>query len=167
MPLITSGTSATRKPVIFGVGDTKVLVENERVVRGTGNSDAITNTAYGSTITTQLANVIRIGNALNSQDYAKTTDYTINGSGEVDWTGASSEPIAGTEYYITYYKAISNFTRTDYTSETSIKSAHGDTVFAATKQLATVTTGSSGDTLDWANSETITTPTDWTIPPTL
>ena len=107
-PLLTSGTSSTRKPVIFGVGDTKVLVENERVIRGTGNSDAITNTTYGSTTTIQLANVIRIGDALNSQDYAKTTDFTINGSGEVDWTAASTEPTSGAEYYVTYYKSISN-----------------------------------------------------------
>ena len=164
-PLLTSGTSSTRKPVIFGVGDTKVLIENERIIRGTGNSDAITNTVYGSNTTIQLANVIRIGNALNSKDYAKTTDYTINGSGEVDWAGAATAPVSGTEYYVTYYKAISNTTITEYVSEGDIKAAHGDTYFASTRQFATVSASGSpaNTTFTWANDETITTPTDWAI----
>lgn len=162
-PLLTAGISSIRKPVIFGVGDVKVLIENERVVRGAGASDELTSVAYGSTTAYQLANVIMVGNSHNSADYLKTTDYAVNGSDEIDWTGAATEPVAGSEYYITYYKTISNFTAVNYTSEGAIKSAHGGTVFSAAKQFATVTTGSSGDTLDWANSETITTPTDWTI----
>lgn len=162
-PLLTAGISSIRKPVIFGVGDVKVLVENERVIRGAGSSDALVSVAYGSSTAYQLANVIMIGNSHNSADYLKTTDYAINGSDEVDWTGATTEPDTGSEYYVTYYKTVSNFVATDYTSEVAITSAHGGTVFSATKQFATATTGSSGDTLDWANSETIPVPTEWTI----
>ncbi len=36
------------------------------------------------------------------------------------------EPAAGQEYYVTYYKKLSNFTLTEYTSESDIKADHGD-----------------------------------------
>lgn len=36
------------------------------------------------------------------------------------------EPASGQEYYVTYYKALDNFTLTEYTSESDIKAAHGD-----------------------------------------
>ena len=165
-PLLSAGTTSTRKPIVLGVGDVKVLISNERVIRGTTDSDSTTNTIYGSSSTYQQANIIRIGDTKNSADYTKTTDYTVNGSGEVDWTSAATEPTAGSEYFVTYYKTISNFTITEYTGQDAIKSAHGDTYFSATKQFATITAVASGaptTTFSWANDEAIDTPTDWKI----
>ena len=165
-PLLSAGTTSTRKPIILGVGDVKVLISNERIIRSTTVSDSTTNTVYGSSSTYQQANIIKIGNTKNSADYNKTTDYTINGSGDIDWTAAATEPTSGSEYFVTYYKTISNFSITQYTAESSIKAAHGDTYFSATKQFATATAVASGaptTTFSWGNSETIDTPTDWTI----
>ncbi len=165
-PLLSAGTTSTRKPIVLGVGDVKVLISNERIIRDTTDSDSITNTIYGSSSTYQQANIISIGNTKNSTDYIKTTDYTVNGSGEVDWTAASSEPAAGAEYFVTYYKTISNFTITEYSSESAIKSAHGGTYFSATKQFATTTevaSGSPATVFSWANDEAIDTPADWKI----
>ena len=165
-PLLSAGVSSTRKPVILGVGDVKVLISNERIIRGVTDSDSTINTIYGSSSAYQQANIIKIGDTKNSADYTKTTDYTVNGSGGVDWTGAASEPAAGAEYFVTYYKTISNFTMTDYTAESGIKSAHGGTYFSATKQFATTTavaSGSATTTFSWGNDEAIDTPTDWKI----
>ena len=165
-PLLSAGTTSTRKPIILGVGDVKVLVSNERIIRGVTDSDSTTNTVYGSTSSYQQANIIKIGNTKNSADYTKTTDYTINGSGDVDWTAAASEPAAGAEYFVTYYKTIANFDIIQYISENAIKSAHGDTYFSATKQFATTTAVASGSpttTFSWGNDEAIDTPADWTI----
>lgn len=166
-PLLTAGITSVRKPIIFGVGDVKVLIENERLIKGAvDGSDSVLNTVHGSSIAYQLANVIRVGNAPNSADYEKTNDYTINGSGEIDWTSAVSEPTTGQEYYITYYKTLTNFGLTEYTSEGEIKSAHGDIVMSSTKQFATITavaSGSEDTNFSWGNEEAVDTPTDWTI----
>ena len=164
-PLLSAGTTSTRKPVVFGVGDVKVLFSNERIIRGVTDVDSTTNTIYGSSDSYQQANIIKIGDTKNSADYTKTTDYTI-ASGEIDWTAAASEPAAGAEYFVTYYKTISNFTIAQYTGESAIKSAHGDTYFSATKQFATITAVASGSettTFSWGNDEAIDTPTDWKI----
>ena len=165
-PLLSAGTTSTRKPIVLGVGDVKVLISNERIIRGVTDADSTTNTIYGSSSAYQQANIISIGNTKNSADYTKTTDYTINGSGDVDWTAAATEPTSGAEYFVTYYKTISNFTIAEYTAEGEIKAAHGSTYFSATKQFATTTEVASGSpttTFSWANDEAIDTPTDWKI----
>lgn len=176
-PLLTSGITSVRKPVILGVGDVKVLISNEKFVRGNvlGGVDIPTNTIYGSSDAERLANIIRIGNTPNSADYVKTTNYIIT-NGNIDWSpgpevtypsSGYDEPATGQEFYVTYYKSISNYTLTEYMSEGDIKSAYGDITFAEYNQYATVTAVASGTpttTFSWANLESIDTPiTDWSI----
>lgn len=166
-PLLSSGTTSTRKPIILGVGDVKGLISNEKIIRSTEDSDSIINTIYGILVSDviQQANIISIGNTKNSADYTKSNDYTVV-NGEINWAGAVSEPVAGAEYFITYYKTISNFTLSEYTAESGIKSTHGDTYFSATKQFATTTAVASGSptaTFSWENDELIDTPADWKV----
>ena len=47
-PLLSAGTTSTRKPIVLGVGDVKVLLSNERIIRGVTDADSTTNTIYGS-----------------------------------------------------------------------------------------------------------------------
>ena len=161
---LVSGIASIRTPIILGAGDVKVLVENEKVLKGSSGSDTLSQTIYAGTLTANeyLANVVRIGDTPNSSDYAKTTTFTASGN-QITWV--SGAPSTGAEYYITYYKSISNFILTEYSAESDVKSAHGDIVFSATKQFATATVGSTGgNTLAWNNQETINTPyTNWSI----
>lgn len=174
-------TTAIRKPIILGVGDVKVLVENERVVRGVvaGGNDALANTIYGASDALRLASILRIGNSPNSADYTKTNNYIVTTASDItyiDWSPGTeveypadnyTEPAVGQEYYITYYKTLENFDLVEYYGETDIKAAHGDAIMSVSKQYATVTavsTGAPKTTFEWANTETVSTPvTDWTI----
>ena len=177
-PLLTAGITSVRKPVVFGVGDTKVLIENERVIRSTtaGGADTLTNTIYGATDADKLASIVRVGNSPNSADYTKTSNYVIT-DGTVEWSPGNDvtypssgydEPAAGQEYYITYYKSIANFAITEYTSEGDIKSAHGNVIFAKYSQYTTVTavsTGAPTTTFNWGvTGDSIDAPvTDWSV----
>lgn len=174
-------TTAIRKPIILGVGDVKVLVENEKVVRGSvaGGSDSLAGTIFGASDTVRLAAILRIGNSPNSADYTKTSNYIVTTTSDitrVDWSPGSEvqypdagydEPAVGQEYYITYYKTLENFDLVEYYGETDIKAAHGDSVMSASKQYATVTavsTGAPKTTFEWKNTDSVATPvTDWTI----
>ena len=212
--LITGGFG-TRKPVILGVGDVKVLVEDEKVIRGitAGSQDILNSTLFDTSA------VVRVGNSPGSADWTLDTHYTVDTvNNAIDWAsgndipgastitvydtvqvgdiaapyntidGASTElsatddyyvggnititntdssnygisktvstyvgatktfttadwpnainpsdtfivtlepdePAANQEFYVTYYKTLSNFTITEYTSEDDIKTAHGD-----------------------------------------
>ncbi len=211
--LITGGFG-TRKPVILGVGDVKVLVEDEKIIRGitAGGTDVLSGALFDAT------SVVKIGNSPGSTDWTEVTHYTVDlGNNQIDWasgndvpgastivvydtvqtgdtsapyttfTGASTElsatdgyyvsgsatvtntdssnyglsrtisgytgatkefvtaswpnalnvadtvvvtlepdePAAGQEYYVTYYKTLSNFSITEYTAEDDIRAAHG------------------------------------------
>lgn len=213
--LITGGVS-TRKPVILGFGDIKVLVENEKIIRGSivGGKDVLSSTIYDSSSVVKVGNspgasnwnqtshwVVDIANnalswesgmdipgsstisvygTIQSGDTSApyntftTTDtgswsvansyyvggsvvvtnpdssnyglsqtiigytastrtfvtgswtYSINANDTVLITLEPDEPLAGDDYYVTYYKKLNNFTLTEYSAEADIKSAHGD-----------------------------------------
>lgn len=178
---LTSGITSIRKPVILGVGDYKVLVTNEKVIRGSelGGTDTLANTIYGQSTPDFEANVIRIGNSPNSSDYSKTNNFTIDANGKIDWSpGAETEypttgwtePARGQEYYVTYYKKLNTFELIEYTSERDVLSTHGSEKLAAYDQYATATPVSSANTTTftwtnsegWSSSNVITTASDWT-----
>jgi len=71
-------------------------VENEAVVRGSGNTDAL---AHGKV---QL--ICFVGDSENSVDYEAGADY-LRGSDKasIDWSPGGNEPTEGATYYVTYY----------------------------------------------------------------
>jgi len=158
-PALSAGTNPTRKPIVLGVGDVKILVENEKVIRGdaSGGADSLINTIFGSSNATRLAGVIRVGDSPNSADYAKTTDFVVTNS-TIDWSPAGTEPTAGSEYYVTYYKSLSNFSITEYTSIVDIINAHGKTQMSLTSQYGNVTDAANviSDETVQLNGETVT-----------
>lgn len=183
-PLLTSGITSIRKPIILGVGDIKVLVENEKVIRGSaiGGADRLTDAIYGTSDAERLANIIRIGNSPNSSDYIRTHEYIVTtatsgaeaGIPKIDWSpgpeDSTDEPAVGGEYYVTYYKDISNFDLAEYTSPFDVKQAHGSEVMNDSYTYSVVTSAASGSsaytTFTWSVPTTnfsISSASDWTV----
>ena len=87
---LIQGGFGTRKPVIIGVGDIKVLVENERLIRGVtaGGADVLTYTLY------DVNSVIKIGNSPGSSDWTNGTHWSVNlVTNAIDW--ATGNDIGG------------------------------------------------------------------------
>ena len=90
--LITGGFGV-RKPVILGVGDIKVLVEDEKITRGTiaGGKDVLQNTLYDTN------SITRVGNSPGSSDWTQTTHWVASlADNSISWESGSDIPGSST-----------------------------------------------------------------------
>ena len=90
--LITGGFGV-RKPVILGVGDIKVLVEDAKLVRGAtaGGKDVLAETLYN------VNSIVRVGNSPGSTDWDQTTHWVASVSdNSLSWESGSDIPGSST-----------------------------------------------------------------------
>lgn len=86
--LITGGFG-TRKSVILGVGDVKVLIGDEKVTRGStaGGKDTLLYDIYDS------SSIVRIGNSPGSSDWTQTTHWVVDmANNAISWESGADVP---------------------------------------------------------------------------
>lgn len=94
---LVSAGNAVKKPIIIGVGDIKVLVENEKVTRGAtaGGKDVLAFTLYDS------SSVVTVGNSRSSADWDQTTHWVVDtNTNSLSWEAGAD--ISGSDTLITY-----------------------------------------------------------------
>jgi hypothetical protein len=109
-----------RYPVIIGEGDPYKLIENQKILRYSGNSDPLPTM-------TGVHSIVSAGDLPGFVNYQPTTDYTLSGN-TIVWTPGGSHPTFGDYYYVTYTetRASSAYIPTLYFDENLIYTDHGN-----------------------------------------
>lgn len=111
-----------RTPAIVGTGNTTEVVLNTAVVKGaTNGTDLIV-----STLVDTVSSIVQIGSV---PSLAEFLSYAQSDN-SVDWSGATSQPVTGSTYYVTYRhpKASIAYAPTTYFSMADIRAAYGDEI---------------------------------------
>lgn len=84
-----------RYPIYIGCGDPYKLVQNTKLTRGSGVSDALPSV-------TTVHQIVSVGDLPGIPKYVDSVDYVLAaGLNDVTWIGAT-KPVTGNQYYITY-----------------------------------------------------------------
>lgn len=109
-----------RYPVIIGEGDAYRLITNEKIERGSGNTDTLSTP-------TSAHSIVSVGDLPGIPSYTDGVDYQLTGD-TVDWSLGGSAPTAGDYYYVTYTdtRPASSYEPILYLDENLVYADHGN-----------------------------------------